>query len=74
MIGSVFGAFTFPQSKDTKMQFESLDKMGEIVRFPAKSEADAMTIVKTLHYKSLIKINRNFVMLKTVLQYKQQGY
>ncbi len=56
------------------MQFESLDKMGEIVRFSAKSEADAMTIVKTLHYKSLIKINRNFVMLKTVLQYKQQGY
>ena len=56
------------------MYYESLDKHHNIVRFRAKSDAAAIENVKVNHYCSLIRISKNFVMLKTVLKYDQNGY
>lgn len=54
--------------------YESLKGSG-IIRFNALNDNDAIKIAKSLHYNSLIRINkRNLNFINTILPYKPEGY
>lgn len=57
------------------MRYYEALKGNNLVRFNALNDNDAIKIAKSLHYNSLIRINkRNLNFINTILPYKPERY